>query len=67
MIVYGMGEVVGGKPWQLIAALQEHGVVHVVLLLNRPADQVNVLNAPGWTIRRTKTDSVGLSSFETAD
>src|SRR4030095_943769 len=67
MIVNGVGEVVGGKPWRLIAALQQHDVIHVVLLLDWAPDQVNVLNASGWTIWRTKADSVGLSSFETTD
>ena len=67
MIVNGVGEVVGGKPWRLIATLQQHDVIYVVLMLDSAPDQINVFNAPGWTIWRTKPDSVGLSRFETTD
>ena len=67
MIVNGMRKMVGRKPWRLVAALQEHDVVYVVLMFDSSADQVNELNSAWWTTRRTKADRVRLSGFETTD
>ena len=67
MIVHRMRKVICGKSWRLVAALQEHDIVYVVLMFDSPADQIDKLNSARWTIRRTKADRVRLLSFEPTD
>src|SRR5262245_26423045 len=67
MIVNGMGKVVRGKPWSLVAAFQQHNIVYVVLMFDSSADLIDELNSARWTIRRTKADRIRLPSFETTD
>src|ERR1051326_3037110 len=67
MIIDRVRKVVRGKPWRLIAALQEHNVVYVVLMFDASADQVDELNSRRWTIRRAKANRVRLSRCETTD
>src|SRR5436190_11467882 len=66
-IVNDVRKVVSGKSRRLIATLQQYDVVHIVLMFDTTTDQINELDAPGWTIWRTKADCVRLSRFETTD
>ena len=50
VIVNGVREVIRGKSWRLIAALQQNDVVDVILMLDASTDLVNKLNSPRWTI-----------------
>src|ERR1700730_2793396 len=65
-IVNGVSEVVSGKSRGLIATLQQDDIVHIVLLFDSTADQINELDALRGTVGRTKANRVWLSGRETA-
>src|SRR5678816_3444941 len=63
-VVNHVSEMIGGQSRSLIAALQQHNVVHIVLMLDSPANQINKLDATRWTIGRTKPNRIRFSGLE---
>src|SRR6266478_2304131 len=65
-VVNRVSKVVSRKSRRLIATLQQHDVVHIVLMFDSTADQINVRDPLRWTVGRTKPNRIRLSGLETA-
>src|SRR5688500_9126072 len=65
-VVNRMSKVVSRKSRRLIAALQQHDIVYVVLMFDSTTNQINELDKLGWIVGRTKPNRIRLLGLETA-